>query len=195
MLDYIGTPPACRPECVISSECPSDKACINQKCRDPCPGSCGAHADCHVRNHSPLCSCKPGYTGEAFTSCQLIPEHKAEQPQLVSVNPCLPSPCGPYALCREVDGTASCSCLPNYIGVAPNCRPECTINSECASNMACINVKCRDPCPGSCGYGALCNVINHTPSCTCPRGYTGDPFTSCRILPPTLPPSMIIFCS
>lgn len=38
---YIGSPPSCRPECVINSECPSNEACINQKCGDPCPGACG----------------------------------------------------------------------------------------------------------------------------------------------------------
>jgi hypothetical protein len=43
--------------------------------------------------------------------------------------------------------------------------------------------KCGDPCPGSCGYNAECNVVNHTPMCTCIQGYTGDPFTECRIAP------------
>lgn len=185
--EFVGTPPACRPECVISAECPSDKACINQKCADPCPGACGLNAQCHVRNHSPLCSCQPGFTGDAFIRCLPVPPQKQEEPKRPTM-PCVPSPCGPNSQCREVNGGASCSCLPNFIGAAPNCRPECTINAECASNLACLNEKCRDPCPGACGFAAQCNVINHTPSCSCPAGYTGDPFTSCRLLPPTPPP-------
>nr|1OIG_A Chain A, Dumpy, isoform Y len=24
-----------RPECVLNSDCPSNQACVNQKCRDP----------------------------------------------------------------------------------------------------------------------------------------------------------------
>lgn len=52
------------------------------------------------------------------------------------------------------------------------------------SNSACIREKCTDPCPGSCGISATCIVINHTPICTCPEGYIGDPFTSCRPAPP-----------
>lgn len=32
---FIGAPPLCRPEGVVSSECPPNEACINQKCRDP----------------------------------------------------------------------------------------------------------------------------------------------------------------
>lgn len=70
---YSGSPPACRPECVVSSECPFDKACINQKCADPCPGRCGTNAECRVNNHSPICTCISGYTGNAFTICTKIP--------------------------------------------------------------------------------------------------------------------------
>lgn len=99
-------------------------------------------------------------------------------------DPCSPSPCGPNAQCRQVNGAPSCSCLPEYIGAPPNCRPECTISAECSSNKACIRQKCIDPCPGSCGLNALCNVINHTPTCTCPENYVGDPFTQCRPAPP-----------
>lgn len=97
-----------------------------------------------------------------------------------SGNPCVPSPCGPYSKCRVVSGTGACSCLQNYIGRPPNCRPECTISEECPSNLACINERCLDPCPGSCGLNAICAVIKHSPVCTCEQGYTGDPFTGCK---------------
>ena len=99
-------------------------------------------------------------------------------------NPCQPSPCGPYSQCRDYNGSPSCSCLSTYIGSPPNCHPECSINSECSSNKACINEKCRDPCPGSCGLNAKCNVINHISVCTCSEHDTGDPFTNCYPKPP-----------
>lgn len=99
-------------------------------------------------------------------------------------DPCYPSPCGPYSECRNFNGNPSCSCRVTYIGAPPNCRHECSISSECMSNKACIREKCIDPCPGSCGLNALCSVINHTPICTCPNQYIGDPFTSCRPAPP-----------
>lgn len=99
-------------------------------------------------------------------------------------DPCVPTPCGPYSQCRDIGGQPSCSCLPEYTGQPPNCRPECVINPECPSNKACMKEKCRDPCPGSCGAGAQCSVINHTPTCSCPAGYTGDPFTNCYPAPP-----------
>lgn len=94
-------------------------------------------------------------------------------------NPCVPSPCGPFSQCREVNGHAVCSCLQNYIGAPPMCKPECIVSSECAQDRACFNQKCKDPCPGTCGLNALCTVINHNPICSCPAGLIGDPFIKC----------------
>lgn len=93
---------------------------------------------------------------------------------------CHPSPCGPYSQCKEVDDRAVCSCLENYIGSPPGCRPECTINSECMLDRACVNHRCVDPCASSiCGDQARCQAINHNPICSCPMGYVGDPFVRC----------------
>lgn len=94
-------------------------------------------------------------------------------------HPCDPSPCGPYSQCKETSGQAVCSCLPNYIGIPPSCRPECIISSECPSNRACKNEKCVDPCPGPCGKNSRCTVVNHNVICTCLNGLTGDPFNNC----------------
>lgn len=66
---YHGTSPNCRPECLVSSECPAHLACIGQKCGDPCPGLCGQNALCQVVNHNPICSCPSDYLGDPFTQC------------------------------------------------------------------------------------------------------------------------------
>lgn len=100
-----------------------------------------------------------------------------------SINPCSPSPCGPNSQCKELNGQAICSCLPEYIGSPPSCRPECVISSECNHDKACIGQKCKDPCPGMCGYNAHCQTINHSPICTCTTGYTGNPFSQCYQIP------------
>lgn len=105
------------------------------------------------------------------------------QPLQPSGNPCVPSPCGSNSVCKVIDNHAACSCLPNYIGRSPNCRPECSINSECPGNLACLNEKCRDPCPGSCGIATTCIVLNHSPICQCEIGFTGDPFVGCSAIP------------
>lgn len=99
------------------------------------------------------------------------------------IDPCRPSPCGPNSQCRELNGQAVCSCVENFIGLAPNCRPECVLSTECASDKACISQRCQDPCPGTCGINAECSVRNHSPLCLCRRGYTGDAFTRCYTMP------------
>jgi len=69
----IGTAPSCRPECVSASDCPSGRGCVNNKCVDPCPGTCATDAVCKVVDHSPFCSCQQGFTGNAFSLCRPIP--------------------------------------------------------------------------------------------------------------------------
>lgn len=60
----------CHPECVLSSDCPGDKACIQSKCRDPCSQNvCGSKAVCKTINHSPLCSCPSPLIGNPFEEC------------------------------------------------------------------------------------------------------------------------------
>jgi hypothetical protein len=172
----IGNPPYCKPECISNSECSSHLACINLKCKDPCPNTCGLNAQCKVVSHSPMCFCQPGYTGDAFAQCV---EVRQDYPVEIS-SPCSPSPCGSNANCREQNGAGACSCIEDHIGNPyEGCRPECILNSDCPSNLACISKKCKDPCPGTCGLNALCQVVNHLPSCTCLSGYSGDPFRQC----------------
>lgn len=197
--EYLGLPPNCRPECISNSECPIHQACTNRRCTDPCIGSCGSNTECRVVSHTPMCVCRAGFTGDPFTQC--IIEQRKKNFLLLSINnheiwilkiiistavvienrtPCTPSPCGSNAVCREQNGAGSCTCLPEYIGNPyEGCRPECTVNSDCLSNLACIQSKCQNPCLGTCGPNADCQVINHSPSCNCISGYTGDPFRYC----------------
>lgn len=69
---YFGNPyEGCHPECLVNSDCSSNKACTRNKCIDPCPGTCAANANCVVVNHSPMCTCREGYTGDPFRQCIL----------------------------------------------------------------------------------------------------------------------------
>lgn len=71
--DYFGNPyEGCRPECVVSSDCPSNKACVNSKCQNPCPGVCAHNAECKVLNHVPSCHCGIGFTGNPYSYCNFI---------------------------------------------------------------------------------------------------------------------------
>lgn len=106
----------------------------------------------------------------SFLNCLALPD---------PVDPCNPSPCGPYSKCRVFNRHAVCTCLDMCVGSPPNCRPECIVSSDCRPDKACINQKCQDPCPGMCGIEAQCQVVNHNPICSCFNGYTGDPFVRC----------------
>ena len=96
---------------------------------------------------------------------------------------CFPDPCGPNSKCLELNGRPTCSCLPEYLGAPPNCRPECVVNTDCPSYEACVGEKCVDPCPGSCGQNADCRVYNHNPVCTCLPGFRGDAYSLCTRIP------------
>ena len=127
-----------------------------------------------------MCVCSQGYVGDPFIRCNVPIQHLPVEQS----SPCIPNPCGTNAECREQNGAGACTCLPDYVGNPyEGCRPECVLNSDCASNKACIRNKCEDPCPGTCGQNAECQVVNHLPSCTCIIGYTGDPFRYCHIEP------------
>ena len=117
-----------------------------------------------------------------FSKPIILATTRAPKPEII--DPCNPTPCGINAQCSARNGAASCNC---YSGMEGDpyiaCKHECTVNTECSSNLACINNKCRDPCPGVCGAHAYCRVTNHFPICKCDAGYIGDPFTSCQIKP------------
>lgn len=99
-------------------------------------------------------------------------------------NPCNPSPCGTNAICKELNGAGSCTCINEYFGDPyVECRPECIMNSDCPRDKTCVNNKCRDPCPGTCGINAECSVNNHVPTCICLPGHTGNPLRSCHLVP------------
>jgi len=206
--NYQGNPyEGCRPECTLSADCPRDKACMRNRCVDPCPGICGNNAMCEVMNHIPVCSCVQGYEGDPFVNCRVKPvvedpiiEACSPSPcgsnsqcrdvnghavcsclegYIGAPNPCNPSPCGPNSNCRAMNNQAVCSCQAGFINQPPNCKPECVVSAECAPERACVNKKCVDPCLHTCGIRAICTTKNHSPICTCPRTMTGDPFVEC----------------
>lgn len=116
-------------------------------------------------------------------------------------NPCSSFSCGSNADCTQRSFRAVCTCRSGYEGDPySNCRRsecvgkfsckssfngifltlvDCLENSECPSNKLCHNNKCINPCSTLCGVDAECTVRNHVTTCQCPRGFTGDPFTSC----------------
>lgn len=163
-------------ECVLNNDCPRDYACLRSQCTNPCDGGlCAPSAVCSVINHNPVCNCPSGMEGDPFVQCRTTvqPEHNDTH------GPCTPNPCGSFAQCREMNDQAVCSCLSGYLGSPPTCRPQCTLNSDCPNNQACINQKCSDPCHLSCGKNSECKTIDHQPFCNCMPKYTGNAYADC----------------
>jgi hypothetical protein len=176
--------------CVSDSECPADKACFNGICRNPC--NCGPSADCRVKNHKPVCTCKQGYDGNPEIECTKVGcrsdddcsgQHSCVNRQCVPVCAGDRSSCGEKATCYGANHRAICQCPPGLIG---NPRISCILvgcrsNTECPGNRACINNKCEDPCASTnpCDTPAECKVFNHAVECACPPGAVSDGKMGC----------------
>ena len=180
-------PPTARPECLVNSDCISTMACgLRFTCYDPCVGSCGINASCTVINHRPSCSCLDSLVGDPYTECH---------PSQPFVDPCEPNPCGKGALPLRSTGRCECFCpyqrsqgYQSPIGSFPHyteCRPECVVSSDCPLHLSCSDHVCLDPCNGTCGRGATCTVVNHSPMCSCQPGDPGNPLVQCQYLAPT----------
>ena len=61
-------------QCIENNDCDSGKSCVKNQCVDVCrlDGVCGGNAQCTTINHTPLCSCAPGHTGDPTVGCTRI---------------------------------------------------------------------------------------------------------------------------
>jgi len=151
------------------------------------PSPCGRNTQCREEASRVVCSCLSGYFGNPLDGCRRECETDSEcSSSRACINfrcadPC--TVCGVYADCRVVNHRAVCSCPANFLGDPfKRCYPECTQHEDCPRSQACFNLKCTNPCTAGaiCGVGANCEVENHKAICSCPKGYTGHPFESCR---------------
>lgn len=177
--------------CITDSDCPSDKSCDRHICRDPC--NCGINADCRVKDHRPVCTCKQGYDGNPEIQCIKIgcrsdddcsKQHSCINRQCIPVCSADGSSCGTLAVCHGVNHRAICDCPPGLMG-NPNIActlVDCRSDSECPSHRACINARCESPCVESnpCEKSAECKVYDHRAHCVCSPGFVKDNNNNCQ---------------
>lgn len=156
---------------------------------NPCDGDvCGQNSKCAEVNGFASCSCSPGAYGIP-PNCRTECSSHSDCPSTLACankrcdNPCKAG-CGINAECHVINHIATCNCIKDHIGNAlVKCSSvqtkTCILSSECGLDMACIDQQCVNPCIGSCASKADCRVEFHTPICSCPNGYSGDPFIEC----------------
>lgn len=79
-----------------------------------------------------------------------------------------------------------------YVECRPEPQPECRIDSDCPSTLACLDSKCQNPCTviEPCFAPSECQVEPSEPVrtmiCVCPEGYISSGSGSCKPVPPIL---------
>ena len=140
--------------CRSDSECPSDEACLDGQCQDPCRvpyGPCGSNAQCETITHRPVCKCPVGWAGNPHIECFTCKFGRTFLSFATALN---------HMLFFPVD--------------------ECTTNNDCPLDKACVSKECVDPClTTSCGDRAVCEVDYHQSHCVCPPGLQGNPIVQC----------------
>lgn len=172
-------------ECIVDSDCPNEKACLNGICRDPC--NCGINAECRIKDHKPVCSCKQGYDGNPQLECVKIgctSDRECSGTHTCLNRQCIPacaadgSSCGRDAECYGINHKPVCECISGYSGnpkiacILLGCRSD----TDCPFDKACINQKCENPCEKTavCAVNEICQVYRHRAECSCPPGWVGD---------------------
>ena len=197
---YLGDPyQVCRkPECIVDDDCPQVLACENEKCVDPC--ACAVNANCIVRSHRARCQCITSYIGDPYnTGC--YPGRNnffvfySKQPRFKPIIIFISNKTKEYmpmniiylplflALLVKVHLAILLFSVPE-----PDiAEPECRVDSDCPSRLACLNEHCQNPCTtlSPCGVNAECTVQNTLPQrtmiCMCLPGYVGDANTLCSL--------------
>ena len=115
------------------SDCPNDKSCISQECKNPClTTTCGSNALCKVEYHTSICYCPRGLQGNPQVSCI---EVKCTTHQDCATNQvcdypvgssgagkeCVllctnKNPCAPGAVCTASNHQETCACRPPLVG-------------------------------------------------------------------------------
>lgn len=186
--------------CRANSNCPPNRACINDQCLDPCLNSpCAPTAECVSLDYQALCRCPAGTFGEPSVRCEPVPQKEcytdSDCPSQhacfsgMCANPCLRlNPCDDSSLCKVIDSlplrTMLCVCPDGQVKtsdgtckVLPPIKAECEAHEACPSEKACVNGLCKEAC--QCGINADCEIVEHHAVCSCKPGFEGDPEIQC----------------
>ena len=197
-------------QCFTNLDCADSLICTDNACVNPCKTAnpCRVSQVCDVVDHRILCTCENGFIlrendcqpqpGKQLSNCIVDADCSDDRACMAESckNMCDDKPCGINATCqmrhKNNDAMVTCVCGEGFVGnpfeecvEVPRVISGCRSNSDCHWTESCDNGKCKDPClsnTGSfCGDGALCQVTDHRPICSCPLRHAGDPLTRCYL--------------
>lgn len=157
---------------------------------------CHSSAICQNTLGSFTCSCPPGMVGETLkgqSGCRTAEEcySDAECPDSAvcrkgKCQDACDKACGINAECTAKAHRPACRC-PFQTSGDPfkECiQLECEVGNDCASDEACINQKCVNPCTlqNVCGQNTNCSAVNHQAYCSCLPEHYGDPLQGCLMV-------------
>ncbi|QQP34980.1 Putative LOC101893139, partial [Caligus rogercresseyi] len=205
-------------ECTSNEDCSDDKMCHENTCVNPCilQNPCAINAKCTPSNHVSKCQCPFNMKGDPYAACVEVecsvnedcPSERACY-QDKCIDPCvLDSPCAPNAICKTSQHRSSCVCPPPLIGnplvscaekepLPVEVEKECTVDSDCPSQLACLNERCENPCYSlsPCHSSSMCSVVDTTPFrtmvCTCREGWIPKDDRSCAPIKTPNPPGCV----
>jgi hypothetical protein len=109
-------------ECRVHNDCPSNQACNNLRCKNPCSAqNCGAGKECQVLDHTAFCICTDGcnptasicFKDKGCPSNQACIKYKCE-------DPCAGASCPGNTPCIVEDHKALCKFCPPGFTTDPN---------------------------------------------------------------------------
>lgn len=177
----------CVDPCALRGACGENALCraVLHKPRCSCP-------ECYVG--TPQRSCQPDLKCEATARPDTTPKleciYDSDCADSLACNRAVgecQDPCkGPNTIACDTNKRCEvrrhqpvCMCKAGFIvsesgelACAPDRRTECRRDDECASNRACIDARCQNPCtalrnPPCSGPGKSCDVLEHRPVCIC----------------------------
>lgn len=133
-------------ECRRDADCPSNEACINNKCQTPCaPGICSKNRTCLVLDHKPVCVCTENCHPEVFICLRdagCPPSLTCRNYQCV--NPCLNTSCPQDAPCFVEDHKAVCRFCPQGYSADPKNGCVKGNNIVCLHSYSSFNLTTRN---------------------------------------------------
>jgi hypothetical protein len=148
-------------DCATNQVCDYPPGSQRKECLPLCQKNpCAPGAVCSASNHQERCECNPPLKGDGFVLCA---ERKNASINFCTVWMCL------HQICSQLKR--------NFFSLAiVTEQPECRVDRDCPSKLACISETCQNPCSvnNPCSNDQKCVVIDSQPSrsvaCICPEG-------------------------